>query len=261
MPNMRSSLVKRRGTRFFSWMAYLLVIAGGAALGWSAANLTDAYIAQWRAREQLASMPPMTMSTPSASSPRSSALSTPRSSRVQAGTPLAELSIPRIGLSAVVLEGSDDHTLRVGLGHIESTSLPGESGNVAIAGHRDSFFRPLRNVQVGDDITLDTPTARVHYRVSSYSVVNSDEVSVIDPTTDARLTLVTCFPFQFIGSAPDRFIVRANYVADVQQSHAAPVVPRPSTAPPPRATRPRSAQSASLANRGSVRREASRNLR
>ena len=262
MPYTQRYLAKRRGSRLLSWMSYLLVIAGGAALGWWAANLTDTYLAQWRAREQLESMPSMTMSAPSASSPRSSLLSAPRSSvMVKPGTPLAELSIPRLGVSAVVMEGSDDRTLRVGLGHIESTSLPGESGNVAIAGHRDSFFRPLRNVQVGDDILLDTPNARVHYRVSSYSVVNPSEVSVIDPTQDARLTLVTCFPFYFVGSAPDRFIVRATYVADVQQSHPPPVVPLVSKAPSPRAPRPRAAQSASLANRGGDRRGASRNLR
>jgi sortase A len=221
MQNTRSAAAGGHGRHSLRWVAYLLVISGGAAIGWCAAILTDTYIAQWRAREQLALMPPVTMSSPPFSSPRSSALPTPRSSvMVKAGTPLAELSIPRLGLSAVVLEGSDDHTLRVGLGHIETTSLPGESGNVAIAGHRDSFFRPLRNVQVGDDILLETPSARVHYRVSSYSVVNSSEVSVIDPTRDARLTLVTCFPFQFIGSAPDRFIVRADFVAD---GHVSPV--------------------------------------
>ena len=261
MPYPQRHLAKRRGTRLLSWMSYLLVITGGAALGWYAANLTDAYLAQWRAREQLESMPSTTMSTPSASSPRSSVLSAPRSSvTVKPGTPLAELSIPRLGVSAVVLEGSDDNTLRVGLGHIESTSLPGESGNVAIAGHRDSFFRPLRNVQVGDDILLDTPNARVHYRVSSYSIVNPSEVSVIDPTQEARLTLVTCYPFYFVGSAPDRFIVRASYVGDVQQSHAAPVVPLVSKAPPPRAPRPRAAQSASLAKRGGDRSRASASI-
>jgi sortase A len=137
---------------------------------------------------------------------------------VQPGTPLAELSIPRIGLSAVVLQGSDEHTLRVGVGHIETTPLPGESGNVAIAGHRDSFFRPLRNVQIGDDIWLNTPKAPAHYRVSSFRVVNPSEVSVIDPSTDAVLTLVTCYPFYFVGSAPDRFIVRASLVRDGELS-------------------------------------------
>src|SRR6476646_6470315 len=112
MPYPQRYVAKRRGTRLLSWMSYLLVIAGGAALGWCAANLTDAYLAQWRARQQLESMPSMTMSA------RSAVLSAPRSSvTVKPGTPLAEWSIPRLGVSAVVMEGSDDHTLRVGLGH------------------------------------------------------------------------------------------------------------------------------------------------
>lgn len=130
------------------------------------------------------------------------------------GTPLADLSIPRLHLSAVVLQGSDDDTLRVGLGHIEHTALPGEAGNVAIAGHRDTFFRPLRNVQVGDDIFLDTPEERLHYLVSSLRVVGPNEVSVLEPTDDPTLTLVTCYPFWLLGHAPDRFVVRATRVAD-----------------------------------------------
>jgi sortase A len=190
------------------WIAYLFVIGGGAALGWCAAILADAYIAQRQARQQLESMPRVTIV--------SLALAPATRRVVKTGTPLGELSIPRLGVSAAVLQGSDEGTLRVALGHIESTSLPGESGNVAIAGHRDSFFRPLRHVQIGDDILLDTPTARVHYRVSSFRVVNPSEVSVIDPTSDAVLTLVTCFPFYFVGSAPDRFIVRANVVEERQ---------------------------------------------
>jgi LPXTG-site transpeptidase (sortase) family protein len=117
-------------------------------------------------------------------------------------------------MSMVVLQGSDEETLRLGPGHIETTPLPGEAGNVAIAGHRDSFFRPLRNVRVGDDVLLETPEARVHYRVSSFRVVNSHDVSVIGPTKGAALTLVTCYPFWFIGNAPDRFIVRATRVEE-----------------------------------------------
>lgn len=207
MPNTRSSAAGSRGNALLRWIAYLLAIGGGAALGWCAAIVTDAYFAQRLARERLESMPRATMSAPAPSTARSSVV-------VETGTPLGELSIPRLGLSVAVLQGSDEHTLGVGLGHIETTPLPGEWGNVAIAGHRDSFFRPLRNVQIGDDILLDTPRARVHYRVSSFRVVDPSEVSVIDPTRDAVLTLVTCFPFYFIGSAPDRFIVRADLVED-----------------------------------------------
>jgi sortase A len=201
----------RRRTHLLNWIALLLMIAGGAALGWCLAIVIDTQNTQRAAREQLESMTSATTSSRATSTPRSRVI-------VQPGTPLAELSIPRIGLSAVVLQGSDEHTLRVGAGHIETTPLPGESGNVAIAGHRDSFFRPLRNVQVGDDIWLNTPKAPVHYRVSSFRVVNPSEVSVIDPTADAVLTLVTCYPFYFVGSAPDRFIVRASLVRDGELS-------------------------------------------
>ena len=153
----------RRGGRLLIWMSYLLGIVGGALLGWCLAIIADAYLAQRNAREQLE------LSSPPAGATHKSrpSLSAPSGATPDAGTPLAELSIPRIGLSVMVLEGSDEHTLRKGLGHIEETPLPGESGNVAIAGHRDSFFRPLRNIEVGDDMTLDTPGQRVHYKVSS----------------------------------------------------------------------------------------------
>jgi len=210
MQGTRHAGSSRRGARLLRWVERLLVMAGAAALGWCAFIMTDASIVQRHARETLASTPRVRTS----SSTRSSSTSSSAPSGLARGTPLAELSISRVGLSAVVLHGSDAHTLRLGLGHIENTPLPGESGNVAIAGHRDSFFRPLRNVQVGDDILLDTPEARVHYRVSSVRVVSSSEVSVIAPTRDATLTLVTCYPFWFIGQAPDRFVVRATRVEE-----------------------------------------------
>jgi sortase A len=127
---------------------------------------------------------------------------------------LAALWIPRVHLSAVVLHGSDAETLRRGPGHLEHTALPGETGNVVIAGHRDSFFRPLRNIRVGDDIFVDTSERRVHYRVSWLRVVNAHEISVLDSTDEATLTLITCYPFWVLGNAPDRFVVRAAAVVD-----------------------------------------------
>jgi sortase A len=209
MQDTRSRTSARRRNGSLRAVAYLLVIAGGAAIGWCAAIIFDGQIAQWVARQQLEK----TLSDADANPPY---LPLAKRSLVppENGTPLAELSIPRIGLSVVVLQGSDEHTLRQGVGHIESTPLPGESGNVGLAGHRDSFFRPLRNVQVGDDIMLETPAGNVHYRVSSYRIVSPSEVSVIHPTSDPVLTLVTCYPFYFVGAAPDRFVVRANLVAD-----------------------------------------------
>jgi sortase A len=128
------------------------------------------------------------------------------------GAPLAQLRIPRLGLSAVVLEGDDDRTLRSGPGHIAGTPLPGQRGNVAIAGHRDTFFRPLRGVRVGDEITLVASDGRFRYRVSSLRVVGPTDLSVLAPTARQSLTLVTCYPFSMIGHAPYRFIVRAQLV-------------------------------------------------
>ena len=191
------------------------MLGGAIALAWCAYIVTDAAIVQRLAHEALASQSRVNetlVSRPPPGAPAS--IRSSAEARVARGTPLAELSIPSVGLSAVVLHGSDDHTLRLGLGHIENTPLPGEPGNVAIAGHRDSFFRPLRNVQVGDDIVLDTPEERMHYRVSWFRVVDPTDVGVIGPTKNAALTLVTCYPFSFIGPAPDRFIVRAVHVED-----------------------------------------------
>ncbi|MBI4266611.1 MAG: class D sortase [Acidobacteria bacterium] len=115
-------------------------------------------------------------------------------------------------LSAVVLHGSDAQTLRRAPGHLENTALPGESGNVVIAGHRDSFFWPLRNVQLGDDIFLETADRRFHYRVTSVRVVSPRDVHVLAPTDTPMLTLITCYPFWVFGNAPDRFVVRAAAV-------------------------------------------------
>ena len=93
--------------------------------------------------------------------------------------------------------------------------MPGETGNAVIAGHRDTFFRPLRNVRLGDEIFVDTPQGHIEYRVTSLRVVHPRDLSVLDPTDDEVLTLITCYPFTLLGSAPDRFIVRAARIAAV----------------------------------------------
>ena len=198
----------RRGIRLLKWIERLFLVAGVAALGWCAFVLSDAYRAQRLGREALESI----HERDGSSSNDPSKLNSRSHAELPLGTPLAELSIPRLGLAAVVLHGSDARTLRQGVGHIENTPLPGENGNVAIAGHRDSFFRPLKDIRIGDDIVLSTPEEDVHYQVSSFRVVNSFDVGVIGRTKDAVLTLVTCYPFWFIGQAPDRFVVRASRV-------------------------------------------------
>lgn len=124
----------------------------------------------------------------------------------------ARIEIPRVGVSAIVREGVDEKTLALAVGHIEWTALPGEIGNIALAGHRDTFFRGLRNIRLDDRIRLDVPPHTYEYRVVSLEVVAPKETRVLEPTGGQELTLVTCHPFAFIGKAPNRFIVRATLV-------------------------------------------------
>ena len=126
-----------------------------------------------------------------------------------APVPLAVLRIPRIHLEVAVLPGTDDRTLDRAVGHIEDTALPGADGNSGIAGHRDGFFRGLKDVVSGDVIEIDTRRGKDVYRIERTWIVNPEDVSVLEPTPVRALTLVTCYPFYFIGSAPQRFIVRA----------------------------------------------------
>jgi sortase A len=125
---------------------------------------------------------------------------------------IGRMEIPRLNLSVVVFEGTTSKTLRRAAGHITGTALPGQPGNVGVAGHRDTFFRPLRNIQPNDIITLTTLRGAYRYRVVSTKIVRPDNVAVLDPDGTEVLTLVTCYPFYFVGPAPDRFIVRAERV-------------------------------------------------
>lgn len=129
--------------------------------------------------------------------------------RDPAPAPLAVLRIARIGLEVPVLRGTDDVTLDRAVGHIEGTSEPADIGNVGIAGHRDGFFRGLKGIAAGDLIELVTLRGTSVYRVEQTWVVDPTDVWVLDPTPGPALTLVTCYPFYFVGSAPQRFIVRA----------------------------------------------------
>ncbi len=135
-----------------------------------------------------------------------------------APAPLAVLRIPKIRLEVPVLPGTDDRTLDRGAGHIDDTPPPGAAGNSGIAGHRDGFFRGLQDIAAGDEIELDTLQGKQVYRIERTWVVEPEDVSVLDPTPAPALTLVTCYPFYFVGSAPQRFIVRAVRVGDATMS-------------------------------------------
>ncbi len=130
---------------------------------------------------------------------------------LEAATPptLAILRIPRLELEVPVYNGTADAVLDLAAGLIEDTALPGTTGNVGIAAHRDGFFRVLKDIKEGDALVLDTPVATEQYRVEWIKITTPDDVSVIDPTPDRAVTLVGCYPFYYKGSAPQRFIVRA----------------------------------------------------
>lgn len=131
-----------------------------------------------------------------------------------AGTMLGRLEAPSVKLSTTVLEGSDDATLGRGSGHIEDTPFPGQPGNVGIAGHRDTTFRALRHIRIGDALEFKTADRLYRYRISKTMIVGPDDVYVLDPTATPALTLVTCYPFEFVGHAPRRFIVRAELTGE-----------------------------------------------
>jgi sortase A len=128
---------------------------------------------------------------------------------------IGRIEIARLGLSVMIMEGDDGKTLRRAAGHVPGTALPGQPGNVGITAHRDTFFRPLRNIQMDDVITLTTLQGEYRYRVVSTKVVSPQDVEVLDSTGGEILTLVTCYPFYFVGAAPNRFIVRAERVTDM----------------------------------------------
>jgi LPXTG-site transpeptidase (sortase) family protein len=128
------------------------------------------------------------------------------------GDVLGRIEIPRLGISAIVAEGVDTKTLSRAVGHLPSTARPGDSGNCALAGHRDTFLRGLGEVREGDIVRIVTAAGSHSYRVEWSEIVEPHRVDVLDATESPSLTLVTCYPFAFVGRAPQRFIVRASRV-------------------------------------------------
>lgn len=178
----------------------VLVIFGLAALLWCGGSLVRTHLYQERStaildRDSLVK-PVKTMFD----------------SMPKVGTLLGSIRIPRVGVSSAIVEGTDDHTLTLSVGHIPGTAVPGREGNVALAGHRDTFFRGLRNIHNRDEIMLTTPGGTHLYEVESTRIVSPQDLYVLNDSGRPLLTLVTCYPFYYIGSAPKRFIVRAHRV-------------------------------------------------
>ncbi len=189
------------------WSQRVLFAAGILALGYCGFVLTDAWVFQHRERQRLERLldhERQARASPAMASPAPEALPL-----IGPDGLIGRMEIPRLGLAVVVVEGTDKPTLRRAAGHIVGTGLPGRAGNVGIAAHRDTFFRPLRNIRQDDLITLTTLRGEYRYRVVSTKVVSPEDVAVLNPDGTEILTLVTCYPFNFVGAAPDRFIVRA----------------------------------------------------
>jgi sortase A len=191
--------------------ANFLMAASLLAFGYLAINFLGAWLYQtFETRRFVAERNSVSGAVTVESQPKTPTAAIPK--YPVAGSPVALLSVPRLGLSTLVLEGAEESELKLGPGHIPGTSLPGDGGNVGIAGHRDTFFRPLRHIRKDDTIQLATREQKYHYQVVSTRIVAPEDVQVLNPLEQETLTLVTCYPFEFVGPAPKRFIVRADCV-------------------------------------------------
>jgi sortase A len=150
----------------------------------------------------------------------------PRAPALAENALIGRLTIPRLHLSAIVREGDGRQTLSLAVGHIPGTALPGqEGGNVAVAGHRDTFFLGLKDIRANDVVEFETVEGSHQYQVESTQIVKPRDVGVLSPTGHSELTLVTCYPFYYIGSAPDRFIVKAREIVNAREARADGVKP------------------------------------
>jgi sortase A len=185
-------------SRFFFRAGYYLFLAAGIlALGYAGYAVVDARTYQAIEESKLEN---------------ASQKESPR--EAVEGAVIGEIQVPRLGLKAIVVQGDSRTILRRAVGHIPGTPFPGELGNVALAGHRDTFFRPLRHIRLGDSIAFKTPNGSFHYQVESTGVIPASAVGVLSSLSAHTLTLITCFPFDYVGAAPNRFMVQAREIRE-----------------------------------------------
>jgi sortase A len=190
------------------WCQYAFLALGLFALGYCAKTFTQAWLYQRWSHQQVESR--KDTSTDSAFTSASAPGTAISHGALAEMDPIGQLKIPRVHISAMVAEGTTSQVLSRAVGHITGTALPGQTGNVTLAAHRDTWFRHLGDVRKGDIITLQVPGHEYHYEVRFTAVVGPKDTWVLRPTTGETLTLLSCYPFHFIGPAPDRFIVRAR---------------------------------------------------
>jgi len=176
---------------------YLFLMSGILAFVYTAYTIADAHVYQAVEKTRFENV-------------KGSRSDEPR--HVVEGDVIGKMEIPRLGLQTIVVQGDSAKILRRAVGHIVETALPGKPGNVTLAGHRDTFFRPLRYIRQGDAITLKTLEGDFQYQVESTAVVPPSDIQVLQPSGERTLTLITCFPFYYVGSAPNRFVVRARQI-------------------------------------------------
>jgi sortase A len=196
--------------RILKWTQRALLVCGVALLGYTAFALGDAWIFQ---RRESRNLDRLLSERRAASQAAQQAESAAAAEPVAPGSLIGRIEIPRLLLSVVVIEGVDRTALRRAVGHIPGTALPGRPGNVGLAGHRDTFFRPLKDLKVKDEILFSTLKGAFKFSVVSLTIVDPDDVGVLAATRGNVLTLVTCYPFYFVGPAPQRWIVRAKQVS------------------------------------------------
>ena len=184
-----------------AWLARLLILVGAVALAWAGYAVLSA---RWAQREYRAALEVKRAEPPPEPPPPLLPTSMPL------GEPIGTLSVPRLGLSAVVAEGDDKPVLDDAAGHLPDTALPWNTGNAAVAAHRDGLFRPLKGIKIGDTLRFETVHGDFEYRVTETYIVEPDDIWVLNPTLEPTLTLISCYPFNFIGNAPKRFIVKAE---------------------------------------------------
>lgn len=189
--------------RRWAWLERLLFAVGVMSLGYYGYVHAETYLYQRVENRELNAI------INSRAHVAEDGVRAPRRPYPAAGSTMGRVEIPRLGVSAIVRAGSDARTLSLAVGHVPGTALPGAPGNVGIAGHRDTFFRRLEDIRPGDAIVLTMPDGTFTYEVERTLIVDPTDVWVLDPTASPYLTLVTCYPFTFLGSAPERFIVRA----------------------------------------------------
>lgn len=212
--------VNDRTDRVLRTAERLLLVIGVVAFGWFASGQIHAVREQAALSREL-DLAQRNAAVAGAAQPATNTVRTP--SVLTPRALIGRIEVPRLKLSAVAREGVDVRTLRGSVGHVPGTALPGEPGNAAFAAHRDTFFRPLAGIRKGDTVLVTTPDGVHRYRVYATRVVAPTEVSVLRSGQLSQLTLVTCYPFDYVGTAPQRFIVHAELTTEARSAGGADV--------------------------------------